>query len=167
VRHLYNALLKSRGIAPKALFEAFHAGEESLRLQSSETMPTARTLFNNKSANDLTLTEEQHQTFVELSQSAWGDFIFVTKENHVGSSYHPDPINGIRPGDVVVGLFGINLPFVLQPASDGENYEMINVAYIGKHSYSNPALVGLPEETTEKDIWDNLEAFGLEEYTIV
>jgi hypothetical protein len=70
VRHLYNALLKSRGIAPKALFEAFYAGEKSLRLQSSETMPTARTLFDNKSTNDLTLTEEQHQTFVELSQLA-------------------------------------------------------------------------------------------------
>jgi hypothetical protein len=85
----------------------------------------------------------------------------------VGLSYHPDTINGIRPGDVVVGLFGINLPFVLRPVSDGENYEMINVAYICKHSYSNPALVGLPEETTEKDIWDNLETFGLKEYTIV
>jgi hypothetical protein len=50
----------------------------------------------------------------DIMSSAAEKIFFVTNTGHVGRVYHPDPLNGVRPGDVVVGLFGINFPFVLR-----------------------------------------------------
>jgi hypothetical protein len=166
VCHAYNNVLKPRKIPFEALFEAFCAVAEKDLHPRAKIRTTCQHLFQ-KTADDLALTREQCHVLVEISEPAQDQIVFVTSQGHVGLVYHPDPTNGIRRGDVVVGLFGINIPFVLRQASDGKSYEMINIAYVGGHTYSQPALVGLPDETTENDVWDNLEAFGLEEYTIV
>jgi hypothetical protein len=166
VRHAYDNVLKPREIPFEALFEAFCAVAEKDLHPRAKIRTTCQHLFQ-KTADDLVLTREQCHVLVEISEPVQDQIVFVTSQGHVGLVYHPDPTNGIRRGDVVVGLFGINVPFVLRQASDGKSYEMINIAYVGGHSCSQPALVGLPDETTEEDVWDNLEAFGLEEYTIV
>jgi hypothetical protein len=93
--------------------------------------------------------------------------LFVTSEGHLGFSYHPDTTNGIRPGDVVVGLFSSNFPFILRKTQSGEYYQMINIAYVGGHVCSHPAIDNAPEGTTEEDIWNDMGKFGVEEYTIV
>jgi hypothetical protein len=165
VHRVYDETLKPLNVQARALSEAFIAGiDESM--QPYYHVDDIR-LFFDQTANESGLTNEQCNKLVDVSHSARGQIIFVTSEGCVGMAYHPEKINGIRRGDVVVGLFGINLPFVLRHVPDSGSYEMINIAYVGEHQYSHPALVRLPEETTEDDIWDNLQAFGLEQYTIV
>ena len=93
--------------------------------------------------------------------------IFVTAEEQVGRAYHPDFENGIRAGDIVVGLFGINYPFILRkvPAEDGEEtvYTMVNVAYIVGHEWGHDFIESAPDDAE----WPNIEEYGLQRYTIV
>jgi hypothetical protein len=93
--------------------------------------------------------------------------VFVTKEGHVGRAYHPDFENGIRAGDVVVGLFGINYPFILRKvlAEDGDEavYTMVNVAYIANHEWGHDFIESAPDDAE----WPNIEEYGLQRYTIV
>jgi hypothetical protein len=166
VLRIYDTLLKPRKISIEVLSQAFYTCLDKGTYEYTEIEATFKQLLDKRGSN-IALTNRQLSMLGELDWNTRKIIIFVTSEGHVGMVYHPDIINGIHPGDVVVGLFGINLPFVLRRASDGNNYEIINIAYIGEHMYSQPALVGLPEETTEKDIWDNLRTYGLEKYTIV
>ena len=93
--------------------------------------------------------------------------VFVTEEGEVGRAYHPDFENGIRAGDVVVGLFGINYPFILRkvPAEDGQEavYTMVNVAYITGHEWGHDFVESAPDDAE----WPNIEEYGLQRYTIV
>jgi hypothetical protein len=61
------------------------------------------------------LTEKQCEMLLELSDRVRDSIMFVIGEGRLGLAYHPDFINGIRAGDVVVDLSGINLPFILRP----------------------------------------------------
>lgn len=92
---------------------------------------------------------------------------FVTEEGDVGRAYHPDFENGIRAGDVIVGLFGINFPFILRkvPAEDGEEtvYTMVNVAYITGHEWGHAFIESAPDDAE----WPDIEQYGLQRYTIV
>jgi hypothetical protein len=74
----------------------------------------------------------------------------------VGIVYHPDIMEGIRAGDVVVGLFGTSLPFVLRPINSKQEYEMVNFAFIADHDYVYTGLESAPEGTTELDVWKGL-----------
>jgi len=93
--------------------------------------------------------------------------IFVTSEGYAGMSYRPDTVNGIRPGDVLVGLFGVNIPFVLRRSESGKEYQMINVAWVVDHGCCVAPLTDAPEETTQDDVWNDPGRFGLQKYTIV
>jgi hypothetical protein len=53
--------------------------------------------------------------------------IFVTGEGDLGGSYHPDSI-GIQAGDILVALFGVEVPFILRPILETSTYQMLNVA---------------------------------------
>lgn len=85
--------------------------------------------------------------------------LFVTEEGDVGSLYHPEPLDA-----VVVGLFKKNFPFVLRPLSrkaGGKQLNtMVNVAYIMGHGHGNGFASPRPS-------WQDLQDFGLREYTIV
>jgi hypothetical protein len=86
----------------------------------------------------------------------------------VGLTYHLDAFGEIRAGDEVVDLFGANVPFVLRKEKEeGGKYEMVNVAFLPRHEGGRRELVEAPEGTTVKDIWNDLEAYGLKEYVIV
>lgn len=94
--------------------------------------------------------------------------VFVTKENHVGMTYHPDS-DGVRKGDVLVGLFGINFPFVLRPVPGTLNehgipsYQMINIAHVAHHKLEHDFL----GEITPDSKWSDYEKFGIREYRII
>jgi hypothetical protein len=93
--------------------------------------------------------------------------VFITAEKHLGMVYHPDFQNGIQPGDIVVGLFGINFPFILRPVPGGIDrkpaYNMINVAYIANHNYGHDFVENAPPKTS----WRDLREFGLQDYIII
>jgi hypothetical protein len=68
---------------------------------------------------------------------AWLQFLdertlLMTDTGHMGRSQ-----GDIKEGDVLAGLFGINLPFVLRP-KDGGKYAMINTAHVADHLLSPP-----------------------------
>ena len=66
----------------------------------------------------------------------------------------------IRPGDHVVGLFGLNWPFMLKKTESGQ-WNMISVVRIGGHQYGHDR----PDEKTSREEFIRLN--GLEEYEIV
>lgn len=76
-------------------------------------------------------------------------------------------LNGTRPGDVVVGLFGVNLPFVLRQVERSNQYQIVNVASVSGHDLHHPELEEIVDGTTEDDIWEDLERYGLQEYRII
>jgi hypothetical protein len=144
MRKIYNNILRPRNIPPETLWNALHPG------------------IDIDGYADTSL--EEH---ADIPLDVQENILFVTKGGRVGISYHPDAIQGIRSGDVVVGLFGANLPFILRPAELTEEYKMVNVAYVANHNYVHSALENAPEGTTQDDVWNDLKKFGLQEFIIV
>lgn len=110
------------------------------------------------------LNESQCQLLVERSGAVRDNNMFVTDNDRVGGAYHLDTVNGIRPGDVVVGLFAANLPFVLRKLEPSSHYQMVNIAYINDHSQGDHAL---SVELFGHQLRNRLEKIDPEEYTIV
>lgn len=76
---------------------------------------------------------------VEAKSHAAEVILFETEEGKAGSSYHPDLVAGVREGDLVVGLFSVNFPFILRPHNDG-SHQMINVASVSDHDWGHKFL---------------------------
>ena len=57
---------------------------------------------------------QQRAVLNELALGAANRIVFVTDKQQVGVTYHPDSLGGITSGDLIVGLFGINLPVILR-----------------------------------------------------
>lgn len=110
---------------------------------------------------------------------------FATSSGEFGLTYHPDPIHGVRPGDVVVGLFGLNFPFLLRP-NDDKTWTMINVVGITSHTWGHTFLMNTETIMNTYDhsgnnwkqfahvpkgentgTWKDYEEYGMEEYVIV
>jgi len=100
---MYLAIMKPKNISAQSLQQA---------LQLSSEMSTSFRFCPNLPRNLLR-----------------GRTLLVTEEGHVGVSFHPDLI-GIRAKDILVALFGLDVPFILRPVSGTPNYKMINVAYV-------------------------------------
>jgi hypothetical protein len=115
----------------------------------------------------------------EIIENTHTRCVFVTADK-VGSVYHPDLKNAIQPGDQVVGLFGVNLPFILRQNND-YTYQMINVARVVNHKWGHDFLWNtetmmcypyshLRDENKVAELschWEDYEAHGLKEYAIV
>ncbi|CAN9397403.1 unnamed protein product [Alternaria alternata] len=56
--------------------------------------------------------------------------LIVMKEGDLGMTWHVDRV-GLQAGDVVVNLFGYNVPFILRPSRGGQEHIMLNVARFG------------------------------------
>lgn len=122
-----------------------------------------------------------HDTMRELAEAissrANGRIVFVTDEGHVGLSYHEEPQAGIRGGDVLVGLFGVNFPFILRlrDSGPGVTYQMVNVASVANHQWGHHFLgnvftaSGYPAvKAFSPDVsWEEFEKCGMKEYIIV
>jgi hypothetical protein len=80
--------------------------------------------------------------------------LIVTKEGEIALTYHEGRAD-IRAGDVIVNLFGYNIPFILRPLENASVYTMLNVAefeaHRDRHDYK----------------WVQIEAESVEEYALV
>ncbi|KAJ4310743.1 hypothetical protein N0V94_008292 [Neodidymelliopsis sp. IMI 364377] len=126
-------------------------------------------MLNNNLGEDQSDEDIPQSCLDILTDLNWpkNSIVFVTAKKHLGMAYHPDFQNGIRPGDIVVGLFGINFPFILRPVPGGIDrkpaYNMINVAYMANHKYGHEFVEKAPPKTS----WRDLKEFGLQDYIII
>jgi hypothetical protein len=158
--YIYNKMLKPRNISVEHLMRTiFEFSKGSGRAGKFLNGP----LFTRMEQT----TPETKDPETMLRYCIQDRILFVTSDGHMGFSYHSDTTNGIRPGDVVVGLFSSNVPFILRRNQSGKDYQMINIACVGDHVCSHPAIDKALEETTAEDIWSDLGKFGVEEYIIV
>lgn len=171
LRDTYHGLLRPRGVSVKEFVytlrpeqKAFH-GIPMREFDSALEQLFGSTPDDHGLSN--VLTEMQEKIITQIGEYSLGEFIFVTDTGKVGTVYHPDYKNGIRPGDVVVGLFRQNLPFVLRQVGSTGECQMINAANLTRHRFGRVALDEAPESVTELDVWGDLERYGLEEYVIV
>lgn len=100
----------------------------------------------------------------------------MTEEGHVGSTYHPDLVNGVHRGDVLVGLFGANFPFVIRRVAemsvsdDNPKYTVINVCNVANHELCHDVFQDGAEGVggdAKPPKWSDSERFGLKDYTII
>ena len=92
--------------------------------------------------------------------------LFFTDENQVGITYHPDVEHGLRVGDTVAGLLGINFPFVLRPGKEDSHrpvYTIVNVAHVADHQWEHDFLKDAGPDVR----WSDFEEHGLKEYTMI
>lgn len=169
--HLYHTILKPRNVSTKSLLNALSASYDRWWYHDHADLNDAYEELLAYPEDDIPLDTEltpSHTAVMrELTKTAQNQIVFVTSEGHVGLSYHPNAIAGIRSGDIVVGLFGVNLPFILRRKESSSNYQMVNIAYVADYICAHSTLNDAPSGTTEEDIWNNLEKFGLVEYVIV
>jgi hypothetical protein len=163
LKYVREFVLEPNKILLVDLFETLIHYNRTLPIENDETIGESSTLVKNGSGPGLSLV---HKLIFLLYHNTRNDILFVTSEGHLEFSYHPDAINGIRLGDVVVGLFSSNLPFVLRQSQSDKDYKMVNIAYLGRHAYSHPAIEDAPGGTTDEDIRNNLNQFGVREYII-
>jgi hypothetical protein len=121
--------------------------------------------------------------YCALCRRTMNQTLFVTDKAHFGVSYHPDDAQGIRIGDEVVGLFGINFPFILRRNAD-QTHRMVNVARISGHTWGHGFLGNNVKPKPEPSVdsrslgshsrthaagasWKDYEQFGMREYAIV
>jgi hypothetical protein len=157
---IYNNHLKPRSIPKSVFLQALTIGGQ-LFIQNPR--PFEKFLDGPMDAKNLSL---YYKAIIQLmSQDEF--VLFITEKNQVGVAYHCDLENGIRHGDVVVGLFGINCPFVLRPVPGGLDgrpaHTMINIAHVANHKWGHEFLVNAGR-TAE---WRDFRRYGLEEYMII
>ncbi|KAF2026970.1 hypothetical protein EK21DRAFT_115341 [Setomelanomma holmii] len=166
--HLYDNMMRSDSIRPITFFQAVCL--HSKRIMDLPHVVKFQRLLDlspcdRRPRNEMT----DHEAFFmeACCIRVYNKILFTTDARHIGETYHPDAVSGIEPGDIVAGLFGINLPFILRQNESTGEYRMIAVAHIVDHAYNHSSLTNAPEGTTEDDIWNDLNKFGLKEYIIV
>jgi hypothetical protein len=114
-----------------------------------------------------------------ISLRSTGRIVFVTDNNLVGMCEHEGASAGVRSGDVLVGLFGVNLPFNLRCNNDeSSTHSMIQNASVANHQWGHEFLGntfdpwGVPprgdvQSFDPKVMWKDFEKFGMKEYTII
>lgn len=104
---------------------------------------------------DFAPTEAQTYVLCHLASTAHDLNLSVMSEGGIGMSYHPDALTGIVPGDVVVGLFGANPPFILGSKEGMGSCYTANVVFVEDHCRKHPKLRDesrwKPEGTTEME----------------
>jgi hypothetical protein len=86
-----------------------------------------------------------------------GRTIFFTDTGHIGRS-----TGNVKDGDMLAGLFGINLPFILRPRDAGK-YAMVNVAHVADHILCPP----WEQEEWRFWIWKTKTIRREEKFTII
>lgn len=168
LQRIYNDMLTWSNIPTGTLLHSLHHGTQKTtpeEIYLPRTFELSSTKYKTAAPENPPSPPEMWRRIV---RSAHGMVLFTTDGGRNGMSYHPDTFRGILPGDVVVGLFGVNLPFILRPLDkEGKTYRMVNVAYLSGHECFHVSLRNAAKGTTEDDVWNNLEGFGLREYVIV
>lgn len=159
LHNLYHASAKKRGFTPAIFHQAIH--------DFKHVYPTSSNIeyFQDFLESDISSDEinpKYEDIMADILRSASCRNLFVTDTGRFGQIYHSEN-DGICVGDVLVGLFGNNFPFVLRPIG-AKQYKVINVAYVVEHQWGelHPAI-----ERCEYVSWSDLEIYGLREYEII
>lgn len=187
---VYNNILKPRHVPALVFLEAITLNDDTtIDKDDFENLLLDRTDPKMNAHHN-----QNHRKARKDLDSSRSDFIlFVTEEGHVGTVYHPEPTTAVQPGDVVAGLFGINLPFVLRPLPQKEHskrrayaskvrrflgsnekqrtntepgerkYSMVNIAHVVGHQYGHDFVQNAKPDAR----WEAFGFFGLHRYTIV
>ncbi|XPS79688.1 hypothetical protein M3J09_011662 [Ascochyta lentis] len=173
---LYHNVLKPRGISSRLLYLAMERCSSNGRDSMDHFARFEDFLKVRMEADhpDLVWGTQHSYMLTYLTLGCRNRILFVTNEGHVGCSYHPDAANGIRAGDVITGLFGLNVPFILRSVSTPaglstvkrddypEKYQMINMAHVGAHTYGHDFIENAPAGAK----WQEFSGLGLREYSI-
>jgi hypothetical protein len=178
IYHFYCSVVKPRGVNVYNFVQAITATFAKI---AGYDVKIAQALFDPYTTMMNTSTRawgKMQDMCAEIIENTYTRYIFVTADK-VGSVYHPDLKNAIHPGDHVVGLFGVNLPFILRQNND-HTYQMINVARLVHHKWGHDflwntaAMVFQPYSRLDENKaaklssdWADYEAHGLKEYAIV
>lgn len=167
LREIYLTYMKPRQISAQSLLHALTVDRKPpvLDPQLSEQLPS---LFEQllESQTEITFPSPFFEVMVALSGHE-ECHLFFKDDNQVGMTYHPDLRDGVRPGDVVAGLLGINFPFVLRPVEgwlDGcPTYTMVNVAHLADHQWEHDFLQNAGPDAQ----WSDFNEHGLKEFVLV
>jgi hypothetical protein len=153
----YHDVLKPKRIAPSRLYNALNA-----RLGCSQPLEKfSWSLVGHRDAFQLS-----------FRYSRWrkhGIAVSITEEGDVGVTWLNNTFP-IRADDLLVTLFGFQMPFILRPVQGDSTYRMVNLAYVSEHSdefcelHSHEWRNGFDD--TESDWVDNA-AKSCPEYAIV
>ncbi|CAO2653698.1 Nn.00g031090.m01.CDS01 [Neocucurbitaria sp. VM-36] len=139
VYELYHTIVKQHGISPRSFVRALIGFE---RIPIIEYDEACVELFR-PSMCRATISKEVRESIeiicARILSNATNGTLYITEDKSIGLSYHPDSTNCICPGDVVVGLFGVNYPFLLR-AVDSTSYRMTNVARVVGHTWGHEFL---------------------------
>ncbi|OSS48751.1 hypothetical protein B5807_06858 [Epicoccum nigrum] len=167
LRNIYTTYMKPRNIPAQTLLHALTVDRKTpvMDPQLSEHLPEVFEQLLD-SETEVTFPSIFFDVLVALSGHE-ECHIFFTDNDQIGITYHPDLINGLRVGDEVVGLFGINFPFVLRCVAgelDDETVcKMVNLAHVAGHQWEHEFLRNAGSDAQ----WSDFERFGLKKYMIV
>lgn len=167
LRDIYNNCMKPRQIPTDVLLQALTI-DGMTTVDNPQLAPQLPHLFEQLLLSH-TCIEAPSPFFDVLVALSNKDesILFVTDQNQVGITYHCDLEDGVRIGDEIVGLFGVNYPFVLRAVPGGLDgrpaYTMINVAHVASHRWGHDFL----ENARVDARWSDFIGCGLNEYTIV
>lgn len=167
LREIYHTYMKPRKISLQSLLHALTVDRKPpvLDPELAERFPA---MFEQllESQDEITFPSQFFDVMVALSGHE-ECHLFFTDDDKVGITYHPDLEDGVRAGDVLAGLLGINFPFVLRAVDEGlddrPTYTMINVAHVADHKWQHDFL----KDAQPSARWSDFEECGLKEYTII
>ncbi|CAN9451396.1 unnamed protein product [Alternaria alternata] len=149
----YHKVLKPIDITPQRLYEL--VGPKNRTYDDSNEFAAHLSGLGNDSPPKIEVIEfgiGKGQFFKE--NPGCSQTLIVTEEGDLGMTRHVDQV-GLQAGDIVVNLFGYNVPFILRPLKGGEMHVMLNVAQfeakMGQYPYD----------------WIQFEGEGGEEYALV
>jgi hypothetical protein len=178
VYRLYHNIAQPHGITALNFVRALMRPWSDIRSHERFREEAARQLFDprvRQSTVPKAVWEAAQELCVDIKRNAANRTLFITGNGGVGLTYHSDPDGGIRHGDLVVGLFGVNFPFVLRK-NENSTYTMMNVCDVVDHTWGHDFLgnqEGLYYAANNNDSaktgrsLKDCEKFGMQEYVIV
>lgn len=124
-----------------------------------EMLSTFERLFASIDDPDLVQFEKNSRKFLELKPGMviWPNF-FVTDTGRIGRCNSP-----VQKGDIIAGLFGIDIPFVLSKDPDNDTYRMVDWAHVAAHCYRHVTVENSDGNANVIDI----SAYPRKEFVIV
>lgn len=159
IRTMYVSCMRPRGIPASKLWNAMTCnGKFDRNAQEHEQMFTLFESF---------LGSTMDGNCINPTLFLHPHVLFLTDKDDVGLTYHPDPQNGVRPDDELIGLFGINYSMILRAVEGGLDgapaHTMINVCHVADHELGHDFL----KDTKPDARWEDFEKDGLKRYTII
>lgn len=149
----YHRVLKPIDITPQRLYELVRP--TSKIYGDSKEFATYLSGVGNKFHLEVRIMEidimERRYT---KDDSGGPQTLIVTEEGDLGITWHQDHI-GLQAGDIVVNLFGYNVPFILRPCREAQVHLMLNVAQFEAKMRQYPYD------------WIQFEGEGGEEYALI